>query len=144
MNTSLKVLTTEPTANLRVDCFLSLESLSSYFSTSAFFHFNKPRSYSAEFDHKWFTPINLGVSQFANTPIKVVFDLGVFVFSLVGRTKYYNNTNGETIDVKKKAWEELSIRWYDQELWLFGILDALISFAWMSRGSSCERLIWNF
>ena len=34
----LKELTTTPTAILRVDCFLSLESLSSYFSTSVFFH----------------------------------------------------------------------------------------------------------
>ena len=42
---SLKVLTTETTANLRVDCFLSLESLSSYSSTSVSLHFNKPRSY---------------------------------------------------------------------------------------------------
>ena len=100
---SLKVLTTEPSASLRVDCLLSLESLSSYSSTSVSLHFNKPRSYLLSWITKCFTPINLGDSQIVNTPIKVVFDLGVFVFSLVGRTKYYNNTNGETIDVKNKA-----------------------------------------
>ena len=81
---SLKVLTTEPSASLRVDCFLSLESLSSYFSTSVFFLFNKLRRYSAEFDHSLIHSNKLrSFTFYFYTPVKVVFDLGFGLFFLV-------------------------------------------------------------